>query len=127
MKKKLIILSIIGVSLYGLVALIRWNPNASANGNNVTVVDGTQYIDLTAKGGYAPQTSTAKAGMPTVLKVTTNGTYDCSAGINIPTKGISQYLPASGTTQIALGTPTAGTLQGTCSMGMYHFAIDFQG
>lgn len=34
-------------------------------------------------------------------------------------------LPASGETEIDLGTPkTGGKIQGTCSMGMYSFAIN---
>ena len=129
MIKKLIVLSVAGLALYGLVALIRWDPNAAAGAtsDNVTVADGTQYIDLTAKAGYSPRQTIAQAGIPTVLKVTTNGTYDCSSGINIPNEGISQTLPASGTTKITLGTPLAGLLEGTCSMGMYRFEIDFQG
>ena len=128
MKKKLIALAAASLLIYGLVALIRWDPNAATagNGDNVMVENGTQYIDLTAKGGYAPRKTVAQAGIPTVLKVTTNGTYDCSASINIPTQQIGQALPATGTTAIALGTPTAGLLQGTCSMGMYQFEIDFE-
>lgn len=127
MKKKLIILSLGSLLLYGLVTLIRWDPNADVAGTstNVVVTDGTQYIDLTAKGGYAPRKTLAQAGVPTVLQVTTNGTYDCSSSINIPDKEISELLPASGTTKIALGTPTTGLLQGTCAMGMYNFEIDF--
>ena len=129
MKKKLIILSVIGLALYGLIVLIRWDPNASGSGTseNVVIEDGKQYIDLTAKGGYSPRKTLAQAGIPTVLKVTTNGTYDCSSSINIPDDDISQYLPPSGTTAIALGTPSAGVLQGTCGMGMYKFEIDFEG
>lgn len=129
MKKKLIFLAVVGLSLYGLVALIRWDPNANAVGTskNVVVENGTQYIDLTAKGGYAPRKTLAQAGIPTVLKVTTNGTYDCSSAITIPDQGISQDLPPTGTTEITLGTPVAGALQGTCSMGMYSFEIDFAG
>jgi plastocyanin domain-containing protein len=127
MKKKLIILAAVCLVAYGLVALIRWDPNADTAGTseNVTIRNGTQYIDITAKGGYAPRKTLAQAGLPTVLKVVTNGTYDCSSAITIPDQGVNQYLPPSGTTDIALGTPAVGTLQGTCSMGMYQFEIDF--
>lgn len=129
MKKKLILIVIIGLLGYGLVALIRWDPNAdySATSENVTITEGRQYIDLTAKAGYSPRKTLAKAGIPTVLKVITNGTYDCSSSISIPNHAISETLPATGITEIALGTPSAGRLQGTCSMGMYSFEIDFEG
>ncbi len=129
MKKKILFLAVVGLALYGLVALIRWDPNATTVGTSQNVVvaeDGIQYIDLTAKGGYSPRKTIAQAGIPTVLTVTTNGTYDCSSAIKIPDEQISQDLPATGQTDIALGTPAAGLLQGTCTMGMYNFEIDFQ-
>lgn len=131
MKKYLIIIPLVGLVVYGLIALIRWDPqaknNTSTNGisTNVRIINGTQYIDLTAKGGYSPKETIAQAGIPTVLQVTTNGTFDCSSAITIPKQQISETLPASGTTEIALGTPSLGPLQGTCSMGMYRFEIDF--
>jgi plastocyanin domain-containing protein len=129
MKKYIFPIIIVGVLVYGLVALIRWDPQAASRGatdSNVTIVNGTQIIDLTAKGGYQPRTTTAQAGLPTVLKVTTNGTYDCSSIISIPAQDISQTLPASGATDITLGTPAPGIMQGTCGMGMYNFTIDFK-
>lgn len=92
---------------------------------NVEVRDGVQYITITARGGYAPRTSSAKAGIPTKLVVKTNGTYDCSSALVIRSIGYQKILPQTGEEIIDLGTPTAGTLQGTCSMGMYSFAITF--
>ncbi|OGI22153.1 MAG: hypothetical protein A2808_03980 [Candidatus Moranbacteria bacterium RIFCSPHIGHO2_01_FULL_55_24] len=94
---------------------------------NVSIVDGKQIIRLTAKGGYFPLKSTAKAGIPTVLQVSTNGTFDCSSSLRIPEKNITKNLPPTGVTEVDLGVPEAGLFQGTCSMGMYPFEIDFQG
>lgn len=96
------------------------------NVNNVQIVDGKQVIDLRARGGYQPRRSNAKAGMPTVLKVNTSGTFDCSASIRIPSLGIAKYLPSTGVTEFDLGTPQVGIMQGSCGMGMYPFEIDFQ-
>lgn len=50
---------------------------------NVTIKDGVQYITVNAKGGYSPQSSYAKGGMPTKLIVKTDGTYDCSSSLVI--------------------------------------------
>lgn len=94
--------------------------------NNVTVVDGKQIIEVRAKGGYLPRTSVARAGMPTIIRFGTSGTFDCSSSVRIPTMGISKSLPPSGTTGIDIGTPSAGTLQGSCGMGMYPFEVVFQ-
>jgi plastocyanin domain-containing protein len=91
-----------------------------------SVPDGAQVVTITAKGGYAPESQTATAGVPTVLRVVTSGTYDCSTALRIPSLGVSKQLPPTGETLIDLGTPSVGTLRGTCSMGMYSFAINFE-
>ncbi len=98
-----------------------------ADANNVTMVNGKQIIDIQVKGGYIPKKSTAKLGVPTILRFTTNGTFDCTSGVRIPSMGISKTLPPTGTTYIDIGSPTVATLQGVCSMGMYPFEVSFQG
>ncbi len=97
------------------------------NIQNVSIVDGKQIIEIKAKGGYTPRASVAKANIPTILRFDTNGTFDCSSSVRIPSLNISKILPNSGTTDIDLGNPNLGTLQGTCGMGMYPFEINFQG
>jgi plastocyanin domain-containing protein len=97
----------------------------AALASNVSVVDGTQIITITTKGGYTPTKSNAKAGMPTVLRFETNGTFDCSSSVRIPSLSIDK-VPSTGTTDINVGVPTLATLQGTCGMGMYHFAVVFE-
>ena len=100
---------------------------SGGNADNVSMVDGKQVIEINVKGGYSPKQTTAKAGVPTIIKFNTNGTFDCSSGVRIPSMGISKTLPPSGTTEVDLGTPTVATLQGVCVMGMYSFQIAFQG
>ncbi len=93
---------------------------------NVEVRDGIQYITIDAKGGYSPQVSTAKAGIPTKLIVKTNGTYDCSASLVIRSVGFQKILAQTGEEMIDIGTPKSGEpLQGVCGMGMYSFSINF--
>lgn len=96
------------------------------NVNNVSIVDGKQIIEIKAKGGFNPTHSIAKAGIPTVLRMNTNGTFDCTSIVRIPKLNISQNLPISGSTDIDLGTQKVAVLQGTCGMGMYPFDITFQ-
>lgn len=93
---------------------------------NVEFKDGIQYITINAKGGYTPRKSTAKASIPTILRFDTNGTFDCSSSVRIPSMNISKMLPQTGVTEINLGNPKVGLLQGSCGMGMYPFEIDFQ-
>jgi plastocyanin domain-containing protein len=127
--KPIIISSIIALALIGgaFVLTRPANLGEDASANNVSMVNGTQVIDLRAKGGYTPRRSTAKAGIPTVLKINTKGTFDCSSIVRIPSLNVYQNLPTSGITEIDLGTPKTGLLQGSCGMGMYPFEINFQG
>lgn len=89
--------------------------------------DGVQYIDITARGGYAPRVTKAVAGLPAVIRVKTNNSYDCSIALTIPDIGYQSYLPQTGVTEIVVPAERAqGTLRGMCSMAMYHFQIDFE-
>ncbi|MEK7144919.1 MAG: cupredoxin domain-containing protein [Patescibacteria group bacterium] len=120
---------IISATLIGGAILLTLNKSGAQEvpaTNNVSIVDGQQIIDITAKGGYTPRTSTAKAGIPTVLRFHTNGTFDCSSYIRIPSMGVSQALPSTGTVDIAVTDPKAGALIGMCGMGMYPFQVNFQ-
>lgn len=97
-----------------------------ASVNNVSIVDGKQIITINAKGGYQPRKSLAKAGIPTVIRFNTSGTFDCSSSVRIPSLGIQKILPQNGNTDIDIGVPSVATLQGMCGMGMYRFEVDFQ-
>ncbi|MBI5134123.1 MAG: hypothetical protein HZA81_01940 [Candidatus Taylorbacteria bacterium] len=93
---------------------------------NVAMENGVQVIDIGAKGGYSPRKSQAASGVPTVLRLTTKGTFDCSAALTIPSIGYSGFLPRTGTTDIEVSAQAPGTtLRGLCSMGMYNFTVDF--
>ncbi len=94
--------------------------------NNVRVENGMQIVELTAKGGYQPRRSVAKAGVPTVVRFDTNGTFDCSLSVRIPSLNISKFLPQTGSTDIDIGTQPVGLFRGSCGMGMYPFEINFE-
>ena len=97
-----------------------------SRGNNVSLVDGKQIIVINAKGGYQPRRSIAKAGLPTVIRFDTRGTFDCSSSVRIPSMNISKFLPQTGSTDIDIGSSTLGTLSGSCGMGMYPFEVEFR-
>ena len=127
---KLTIISIlVAFALIGGVIILSPNNSSTINrvsANNVSIVDGKQIIEIGVKGGYSPTKSVAKAGMPTIIRFVTNGTFDCSSSIRIPSMSITKILPQTGTTDIDIETPQLGTLSGTCGMGMYRFQVDFQ-
>lgn len=93
----------------------------------VSVVDGVQMVAMQAKGGYSPAKVKVQAGLPTVLKMESKGTYDCSASLQIPQLEYSAILPATGETEIQIPAQESGTvIQGLCGMGMYGFQLIFE-
>ncbi len=123
-------LVVIFLAMGGLVILLRGDGSKTSAGStvqtNVVVVDGKQVIEITAKGGYAPRVTTAKANVPTIINVQTNGTFDCSSALTVPKVGFRAMLPASGITPIEIPPQQPGTtIKGICSMGMYNFAVNF--
>ena len=88
--------------------------------------DGSQSLAVLASNGYYPLSTTAKAGVPSVLRVYTNNTYDCSRAFLLPQGRVRKLLAPSGVTEIAIPAQEKGsTLFGTCAMGMYTFTITF--
>ena len=130
MKTTIISILVAALLIGGTFALTRKSadaPSTVADANNVTVVNGKQIIEISAKGGYHPQKSVAKAGLPTIIRFDTNGTFDCSSSVRIPSMNITKSLPQTGTTDIDVGSQQVATLQGTCGMGMYPFEVEFKG
>ncbi len=94
--------------------------------SGITEQGGKQYIDIKAKNGFSPSVITAKANTNTVLRVSTQNTFDCSSSLIIPKLGITRSLPVTGKTEIDLGTQAPGTeILASCSMGMYKLTIKF--
>lgn len=127
--KSTIISIIVAIVLIGgavTLAVLDRPKNENIIENNVSIIDGKQIVDIRAKGGYQPRKSIAKAGIPTIVKFNTNGTFDCSSSVRIPSLDIDKVLPQSGETEIDIGINKVGILQGTCGMGMYPFEIEFK-
>ena len=103
--------------------------NAGANGavSNVNIdAKGKQVIEISARGGYSPRETSAKAGVPTIIKVKTQNTFDCSSILKIPSMGYQKVLPSTGETLIEIPPQQKGTvLNAFCGMGMYRFEIRF--
>lgn len=127
MKSTIVAVIFAGLLIGGAILLSnRPLPGAIADGSNVSFIEGKQIIEIGAKGGYAPRETMAKADVPTILRVATMGTFDCSSLLTIPAIGYQNSLPPSGTTDIEIAPQKAGTtLQGLCGMGMYNFSLTF--
>lgn len=129
MKPMHIAVIITAVLIGGAILLAQNRPSTGSvapTGDNVSIVDGQQIIVITAKGGYSPRVTTAKAGIPTVIRFSTTGTFDCSSYIRIPSMGVAKILPSTGTADISITNPQPGLLNGMCGMGMYPFQVNFE-
>lgn len=100
-------------------------PVATVNNGGMTSL---QIIEIAAKGGYTPNMSVAKADTPTLIKIKSDSTFDCSAVLVIPALDYRTRLPMTGVTSINVPPQAAGTeLTGLCAMGMYRFTVKFVG
>lgn len=117
--------------IVGLLLVSRLLPLTSTTSQTgdtpvVAVQNGVQIITIAAKGGFSPEHIQAQGGLPTELHVVTNGTYDCSSTLVIPSLAYEQTLKPTGTEIIPIPAKQAtGTLDGTCGMGMYSFEVVF--
>jgi plastocyanin domain-containing protein len=128
MKNLPIILSVLLAALViaGVIVLSQKSDGTEQVVQNVFMENEKQIIEIDAKGGYSPKLTTAKAGVPTVLRLKTSGTYDCSSAVTIPSVGFRKNLDATGITEVEVPIHVAqGTLEGTCAMGMYSFSVRF--
>ncbi|MDX6744768.1 sulfite exporter TauE/SafE family protein [Actinocorallia sp. A-T 12471] len=76
--------------------------------------------------GYRPALLAARAGVPTVLVLRTDGTRGCTRAFEIPDRGVSLLLPEKGELRVDLGVPRAGRLRFVCAAGHYPGAITFR-
>jgi len=127
---------ILAAALVMAAGMVAWHNNAQLSEPAATsaaeappaarMADGKQLIEVAVKEGYNPRAVEAKAGVPVVLEMKTDGTYDCSATFMIPDLGVRAQMPSSGVTEIEIPAQKAGTnLVGTCGMGMYSLEIKF--
>lgn len=93
---------------------------------NVSIQGDRQIIEIQAKGGYNPIVTTAKADIPSILRVKTRGTFDCSAALVIPALDYQSILKPTGEEEVEIPPQKSGSvLRGLCGMGMYHFEVRF--
>lgn len=130
--KKIGLIVVVILVLIGGIRLLNQNKSGvvaagpQTASSNVHIVDGKQVITINAKGGYYPRTTVAKANVPTIINVMTNGTFDCSAALTIPAINNRTFLPPNGVTPIEIPAQNLGSsIKGVCSMGMYNFTIQF--
>lgn len=129
MRNATLLLILAGLFLVGIIVLPgqeRSPDEIAGTAQNITIENGTQIVTVRAKGGYSPRVSEVQAGIPTILRVETRGTFDCSSALTIPQLEYGVNLAPSGVTDITIPPqPSGSVIQGLCSMGMYNFSLRF--
>ncbi len=110
------------VTLLGLLGVAWVNWYFFVAGRGVAAVadveaGGLQRIRIEVKGGYTPSVVRVRAGVPVRLDFHRDETNTCTEEVVLPDFGIRAYLPAHQTTPVSF-TPTEGTHEFTCGMGM---------
>lgn len=101
--------------------------NSPTTPNPVVIEGEKQIVNIIARSGYSPREVSAKAGVPTILKITSDNAYGCERAFTIPSLDIERTLPINGEETFDIGTFKAGdSLFASCSMGMYTFEINFE-
>jgi uncharacterized protein len=99
--------------------------DAAGPGAASVPADGVVTINV-VNSGYQPKVSHARAGQALKMALVTKNTGGCARAFVIPTLGIQQVLPRTGTTMVDLPAQQPGTkLFYSCSMGMYSGVIIF--
>ncbi len=119
--------NILSVTTLWIIAATAAFAQSIAPSKNVSLINGTQIIEIVSEGGYFPELTVARANVPTIIKMKTVGSFDCGLAFTIPKLKYRKMLPVSGETLIDIPAQPSGTkIEGLCSMAMYKFTIAFE-
>ncbi len=132
-------ITIVIITISIVIAIVVWvkiykknNPSTVPNAiswSNVVVTNNKQEITVIASAwqGYIPRVTTAKAWIPTTLKLQAKNSYWCESAVRIPQLSYSKNLDPNWSDIVNLWEQKAwAILNGTCAMGMYNFQIKFE-
>jgi plastocyanin len=107
-----------GIRLAGL-SLPSFGTPAAAGPVSTTVTGGVQELTtFQAADGYSPGNVTIYAGMPTKWTIQSSTVATCAASLVVPRLGIQALLHV-GENTFEIPAQKAGTIDYSCSMGMY--------
>jgi plastocyanin domain-containing protein len=112
----------------GLVVLILWyffGPRARVAA--AVTATGVQEVNVTVKGGYAPDLIVVQAGRPVRLNFYRDETESCSDRVVFGDFGIARDLPAFETTPVEFTPERTGEFTFTCGMNMMRGKLVVEG
>ena len=120
----------VGVVIGGLalVAFILWYFFGPRERVAAAATDaGVQEVNVTVKGGYAPDVIVVKEGQPVRLNFYRDETSSCSEQVVFGDFGIARDLPAFKTTPVEFTPDKAGEFTFACGMNMMRGKIVVEG
>jgi plastocyanin domain-containing protein len=105
-----------GIVLIGLILWYFFGEREKAQA--LVGAGGVQEINVTVKGGYAPDVIAVKQGVPVRLNFYRDETSSCSEQVVFGDFGIARDLPAYQTTAVEFTPDKAGEFTFTCGMNM---------
>jgi len=105
-----------GIVLIGLILWYFFGEREEAQAQ--VGAGGVQEINITVKGGYAPDVIAVKQGVPVRLNFYRDETSSCSEQVVFGDFGVARDLPAYQTTPVEFTPNKAGEFTFTCGMNM---------
>ena len=105
-----------GILLIGLILWYFFGERENAQAQ--VGAGGIQEINVTVKGGYAPDVIAVKQGVPVRLNFYRDETSSCSEQVVFGDFGIARDLPAYQTTPVEFTPEISGEFTFTCGMNM---------
>ncbi len=102
-----------------LIIAVLWYFFGPKEATAATVAEsGVQEVQVTVKGGYAPDVIAVRQGVPVRLNFYRDETASCSEEVVFGDFGIARQLPAFQTTPVEFTPDKAGEFTFTCGMNM---------
>ncbi len=83
------------------------------------MIDGKQIVEMKVEGySYTPSQFTVRQGIPVEWRIFNAGAAGCGQVINVPSLGITEFMPENETKVITFTPDKTGKIPFNCTMGM---------
>jgi P-type Cu+ transporter len=112
-----ILVTVGGVAVAGFLAWFFFGPREAGR---AVVADGVQQIEVTVRGGYAPNLIRVKQGVPLRILFDRREAGECTSEVVFPDFRLRRALPAFRRTEVQVVPDRAGEFGFACGMNMVH-------
>ncbi|RZU53204.1 Cu+-exporting ATPase [Krasilnikovia cinnamomea] len=102
------------------VAGLGWYFFAPRKARSAELAGGVQRVEVTVRGGYAPNVIRVRQGIPVELVFDRQESGDCTSRVVFADFAVSAALPAFARTTVRLNPTRAGSFGFACGMNMVH-------